>query len=152
MRSQQQQQQPSRPISTISINDSEAAMVPGGTNVIPDYDPATIRAMNLSRAENLMSQKHSIQHQHGQQPPPLPASNRDQMVHHPYPPGQHSPASSSSSDMPPMRGATAHPNHAQLYQIQQQQQQQQVHHAQHQQQLNGGQAPPQLYRPSPSEQ
>ena len=72
-------------------------MVPGGTNVIPDYDPATIRAMNLSRAENLMSQKHSIQHQnqHGQpqpglqqQPPPLPSSNRDQMVHHPYPPGK----------------------------------------------------------------
>ena len=154
------QQQPSRPISAISINDSEATMVPGGTNVIPDYDPATIRAMNLSRAENLMSQKHSIQHgqhQHGQQqqPPPLPASNREQMVHpgtHPYPPGQHSPASSSSSDMPPMRGATAHPNHAQLHQLQQQQQQ--VYHVQHQQQLNGGGQvpPPQLYRPSPSEQ
>merc|ERR1740129_428718 len=100
-------------------------MVPGGTNVIPDYDPATIRAMNLSRAENLMSQKHG---QPGQ-PPPSPTPNRDQMLHQqPYPPGQHSPASSSSSDMPPMRGATAvHPNHAQLYQIQQQQQQQLQH-------------------------
>merc|ERR1719266_1700648 len=96
--------------------------------------------MNLSRAENLMSQKHSIQQQQGQQgqpgqPPPLPTPNRDQMLHQqPYPPGQHSPASSSSSDMPPMRGATAvHPNHAQLYQIQQQQQQQQQ--LQHQQLL-----------------
>ena len=37
-------------------------MVPGGTNVIPGYDPATVRAMNLSRAENLLSQKQQYNH------------------------------------------------------------------------------------------
>ena len=76
--------------------------------------------MNLSRAENLMSQKG-----------------------HPQAQQQHSPAaSSSSSDMPPMRGAT-HPQVAQMYPPMQ----------------NGSVTPsiqpqpsnqPQLYRPSPA--
>ena len=59
-------------------------MVPGGTNVIPDYDPATIRAMNLSRAENLMSQKHSIQQQQGQRVLDAQAQANQMMAMEPY--------------------------------------------------------------------
>lgn len=106
----------SRPVSAVPPSmmmkggqDQPDNVVPGGTHVIPDYDPASVRAMNLSRAENLMSQK---------------------QMYNPYQ-NQHSPASSSSSDMPPMRGAT-HP-HAQMFTIQQQQ--------------NGVQPP--AHRPSP---
>eukprot|EP00093_Oithona_nana_P000408 00408.XXX_946_2676_1 [CDS] Oithona nana genome sequencing. len=116
----------SRPVSVVP---SDESVVPGGTNVIQGYDPATIRAMNLSRAENLMHQKQQFHGPHPQQ-------------HHPG--QQHSPASSSSSDMPPMRGAT-HP-HAQ--------QQMLLHHTQMMQQNGSGGGPPphppQLYRPSPS--
>ena len=50
-------------------------MVPGGTNVISGYDPATVRAMNLSRAENLLSQKH----QKFYPPPPVPSSHSSQV-------------------------------------------------------------------------
>ena len=118
----------SRPVSVVP---SDESVVPGGTNVIQGYDPATIRAMNLSRAENLMHQKQQF---HGPHP---------QQQHH-HPGQQHSPASSSSSDMPPMRGAT-HP-HAQ--------QQMLLHHTQMMQQNGSGGGPPphppQLYRPSPS--
>ena len=119
----------SRPVSVVP---SDESVVPGGTNVIQGYDPATIRAMNLSRAENLMHQKQQFNY-HPQQPQP---------GYHPHPgqPNQqHSPASSSSSDMPPMRGAT-HPHAQPMF-----------HHAQMMQ--NGGgppPPPPQLYRPSPS--
>ena len=55
-----QMRPPSRPVSTVpSMNNEENSnsVVPGGTNVISGYDPATVRAMNLSRAENLLSQK-----------------------------------------------------------------------------------------------
>ena len=77
--SQQQQQQqimrpPSRPVSTIP-NADDSSVVPGGTNVISGYDPATVRAMNLSRAENLLSQKH----QKFYPPPPVPSSHSSQV-------------------------------------------------------------------------
>ena len=123
----------SRPVSVVPGDES---VVPGGTNVIQGYDPATIRAMNLSRAENLMHQKQQFQGPH-------PPQQQQQGGYH-HPGQQHSPASSSSSDMPPMRGAT-HP-HAQ----------QQMFHHQQMMQNGGGQGPPpqppppQLYRPSPS--
>ena len=132
-----QMRPPSRPVSTVpSMNNEDNSVVPGGTNVISGYDPATVRAMNLSRAENLLSQKHQKYY------PPPPASSQGSSYRGGSDqggvgggqggyPSQHSPASSSSSDMPPMRGAT-HP-HAQMYLIQQQQQQQQ----QQQIQMNG---------------
>lgn len=115
--------------------EDSGTVVPGGTNVIPDYDPASVRAMNLSRAENLMSQKQQQQQQH------IQAILMTQAHHS----AGHSPASSSSSDMPPMRGAT-HP-HAQMYLMQQSQATPTLYQ-------NGGgpPAPPaQLQRPSPAE-
>ena len=131
----------SRPVSVVPNDES---VVPGGTNVIPGYDPATVRAMNLSRAENLMHQKQQFYHPGQAQGHPGGQAHPGQV--HGHHGQQHSPASSSSSDMPPMRGAT-HP------------------HAQHMFQMmqngsgppppqgppgGGAQAPPQLYRPSPS--
>ena len=68
-----QMRPPSRPVSTVpSMNNEENSnsVVPGGTNVISGYDPATVRAMNLSRAENLLSQKQQKYY------PPPPASSQ----------------------------------------------------------------------------
>jgi len=128
---------PSSPRASRMVHPPEdsGTVVPGGTNVIPDYDPASVRAMNLSRAENLMSQKQQQQQQH------IQAILMTQAHHS----AGHSPASSSSSDMPPMRGAT-HP-HAQMYLMQQSQATPTLYQ-------NGGgpPAPPaQLQRPSPAE-
>ena len=63
--------------------------VPGPDSIIPaGYDPEAIRAANLSRAEALAQQQ------------------RDELIRRNSVHSQPSPASSSSSDMPPMRGAT----------------------------------------------
>merc|ERR1719210_1686642 len=40
---------PSRPVSEVPPNADDSSVVPGGTSVISGYDPATVRAMNLSR-------------------------------------------------------------------------------------------------------
>lgn len=69
--------------------------VPGPDSIIPQgYDPEAIRAANLSRAEALAQQQREEL-----------MIRRNSAAHH----SQSSPASSSSSELPPMRGATYHP-------------------------------------------
>merc|ERR1719264_1460643 len=132
-----QMMQPQRSASTIpfpSPSTSQGAVppgppVPGG---VPEYDPAQVRANNLSRAEALMTQQQRLQQQQQQNPALIPS--------------QPSPASSSSSDMPPMRGAT-YPYHGQ--QQPQMNPPPQIHRLPSQQQ-NGG--PPQMYHPQQQQQ
>jgi hypothetical protein len=90
---------------------------------VPGYDPAMVRAMNLSRAETLLTQKQQQQQQQQQQQTTRIQQQQQQQQKQeirPFGGSQASPTSSSSSEMPPMRGGgpNQHPPEHQQYQHQ----------------------------------
>ena len=128
--------------STLPFAATPQAPLPGsatvpGDSIADSYDPAQVRAANLSRAEALMSQhQRQFQPQPQQQPQPQP---QQPIV---VPPGQGSAvsypspgnSSVSSGNDPPARGATYQQQQQQIQQQMHQQMQQQLQHQQIQQQ------------------